>query len=79
MSKRPLHPRIAPPCAVFALSRTAKAVQTVLLGLTLGLTGLTACAESLAEEEHGDVSTLPATLVEGDMATPAGLPPQLRG
>lgn len=79
MSKRPLHPRIAPPCAVFALSRTAKAVQTVLLGLTLGMTGLTACAESLAEEEHGDVSTLPATLVEGDMATPAGLPPSYAG
>ena len=79
MSKRPIHPRIAPPCAVFALNRITIAVQTVLLGLTLSMTGLTAYAESLVEEEKDRVSTLPATMVEGEMASPAELPPSYAG
>ena len=78
MRKRHFQTRIAPPRAVFALNRTAAAVQGVLLGLTLAATGLPAYAQSTTSEEEG-VSTLPATLVEGEMLLPSGLPPTYAG
>ena len=69
--------RIAPPRAVFALNRTATAVHAVLL--TLAMTSLAAHAESIPDEKEPGASTLPATMVEGHMATPADLPPGYAG
>lgn len=79
MSKRHSHPRIAPPCAVFALNRTAAAVQTVLLGLSLAVIGLPAQAESSSAEEEERGLTLPVATVQGEMALPAELPPTYAG
>lgn len=78
MRKRHFHTRIAPQRAVVASNRTAVAVQGVLLGLTLAVSGLPAHAESLPNEEEG-VSTLPATMVEGEMALPSELPAAYAG
>jgi len=69
--------RIAPPRAVFALNRTATAVHAVLL--TLAMTSLAAHAETIPDEKEPGASTLPATMVEGHMATPADLPPGYAG
>jgi len=76
--KRHFHTRIAPQRAVVASNRRAVAVQGVLLGLTLAVSGLPAHAESLPNEEEG-VSTLPATMVEGEMALPSELPAAYAG
>jgi iron complex outermembrane receptor protein len=70
--------RIAQPCADFALSRTATAVQRVLLGMTLAVAGLPAYADTLNTEEKA-VSTLPETRVEGEMDLPSELPPSYAG
>jgi len=70
--------RIAPPRADFALSRTATAVQRVLLGMTLAVAGLPAYADTLNTEEKA-VSTLPETRVEGEMDLPSELPPSYAG
>jgi len=70
--------RIAQPRADFALSRTATAVQRVLLGMTLAVAGLPAYADTLNTEEK-TVSTLPETRVEGEMDLPSELPPSYAG
>lgn len=77
MSHCPFPTRIAPPRAVFALNRTATAVHAVLL--TLAMTSLAAHAETIPDEKEPGASTLPATMVEGHMATPADLPPGYAG
>ena len=79
MSKHHFQNRIASTRAVFALNRTCVAVQTVLFGMALSMTGLPAYAESSANEEKKSVSTLPATMVEGEMASPAELPASYAG
>nr|WP_235428625.1 TonB-dependent siderophore receptor [Pseudomonas psychrophila] len=61
------------------MNRTCVAVQTVLFGMALSMTGLPAYAESSANEEKKSVSTLPATMVEGEMASPAELPASYAG
>lgn len=78
MRKKHFSPRIAPPRADFALSRTATAVQRVLLGMTLAVAGLPAYADTLNTEEKA-VSTLPETRVEGEMDLPSELPPSYAG
>ena len=77
MSNCHFQTRIAPPRAVFALNRTAAAVHAVLL--TLAMTSLAAHAGSTTDEQEQRPSTLPATLVEGQTATPADLPPGYAG
>lgn len=78
MRKKHFSTRIAQPCADFALSRTATAVQRVLLGMTLAVAGLPAYADTLNTEEKA-VSTLPETRVEGEMDLPSELPPSYAG
>lgn len=78
MRKNHFSTRIAPPRADFALSRTATAVQRVLLGMTLAVAGLPAYADTLNTEEKS-VSTLPETRVEGEMDLPSELPPSYAG
>ena len=78
MRKNHFSTRIAQPCADFALSRTATAVQRVLLGMTLAVAGLPAYADTLNTEEKA-VSTLPETRVEGEMDLPSELPPSYAG
>lgn len=78
MRKNHLSTRIAQPRADFALSRTATAVQRVLLGMTLAVAGLPAYADTLNTEEKA-VSTLPETRVEGEMDLPSELPPSYAG
>lgn len=78
MRKKHFSTRIAPPRADFALSRTATAVQRVLLGMTLAVAGLPAYADTLNTEEKA-VSTLPETRVEGEMDLPSELPPSYAG
>ncbi|MCU1755311.1 TonB-dependent receptor [Pseudomonas helleri] len=78
MRKNHFSTRIAPPRADFALSRTATAVQRVLLGMTLAVAGLPAYADTLNTEEKA-VSTLPETRVEGEMDLPSELPPSYAG
>ncbi|MQU61782.1 TonB-dependent siderophore receptor [Pseudomonas sp. FSL R10-1350] len=78
MRKNHFSTRIAQPCADFALSRTANAVQRVLLGMTLAVAGLPAYADTLNTEEKA-VSTLPETRVEGEMDLPSELPPSYAG
>ncbi|MGO3028213.1 TonB-dependent receptor [Pseudomonas helleri] len=78
MRKNHFSTRIAQPCADFALSRTATAVQRVLLGITLAVAGLPAYADTLNTEEKA-VSTLPETRVEGEMDLPSELPPSYAG
>ena len=77
MSNCHFQTRIAPPRAVFALNRTAAAVHAVLL--SLAMTSLAAHAGSTTDEQDQSASTLPATMVEGHMATPADLPPSYAG
>ena len=78
MRKKHFSTRIAQPRADFALSRTATAVQRVLLGMTLAVAGLPAYADTLNTEEKA-VSTLPETRVEGEMDLPSELPPSYAG
>ncbi|MGP5569122.1 TonB-dependent receptor [Pseudomonas helleri] len=78
MRKNHFSTRIAQPRADFALSRTATAVQRVLLGMTLAVAGLPAYADTLNTEEKA-VSTLPETRVEGEMDLPSELPPSYAG
>ena len=78
MRKNHISTRIAQPRADFALSRTATAVQRVLLGMTLAVAGLPAYADTLNTEEKA-VSTLPETRVEGEMDLPSELPPSYAG
>ncbi|MQT30224.1 TonB-dependent siderophore receptor [Pseudomonas helleri] len=78
MRKNHFSTRIAQPRADFALSRTATAVQRVLLGMTLAVAGLPAYADTLNTEEK-TVSTLPETRVEGEMDLPSELPPSYAG
>ena len=78
MRKKHFSTRIAPPRADFALSRTATAVQRVLLGMTLAVAGLPVYADTLNTEEKA-VSTLPETRVEGEMDLPSELPPSYAG
>ncbi|MCW2100002.1 UNVERIFIED_ORG: iron complex outermembrane receptor protein [Pseudomonas psychrophila] len=78
MRKKHFSTRIAQPRADFALSRTATAVQRVLLGTTLAVAGLPAYADTLNTEEKA-VSTLPETRVEGEMDLPSELPPSYAG
>lgn len=78
MRKNHFSTRIAQPCADFALSRTATAVQRVLLGMTLAVASLPAYANTLNTEEKA-VSTLPETRVEGEMDLPSELPPSYAG
>ena len=78
MRKNHFSTRIAQPCADFALSRTATAVQRVLLGMTLAVAGLPVYADTFNTEEKA-VSTLPETRVEGEMDLPSELPPSYAG
>lgn len=78
MRKNHFSTRIAQPCADFALSRTATAVQRVLLGMTLAVAGLPVYADTFNTEEKA-VSTLSETRVEGEMDLPSELPPSYAG
>lgn len=54
-------------------------MQRLLLGLTLAATGLPAYAETTRDGEEEGVSTLPATMIQSELTTPAELPAAYAG
>lgn len=78
MSTRHNPTPIAPARALFSLARKA-AMQRILLGLSLAASGLPASAENTSAGEEEGVSTLPATMIQSERATPAELPAAYAG